>query len=81
MCHEVVHTSYSVVFHIHHHHPYTVYVAISYRLFLLTNDLKVAVVPHKCNRLLLRNSILLGVTAVVAGAAGTVLSKAANDSM
>lgn len=55
------------------------YVLISYRLFHLTNDLKVAVVPSKCNRLLLRNSLLLGGVAGVAGAAGVVLAKAAND--
>lgn len=77
-CHKcVLHASYP------HHAPpkFTVYVGISYRLFHLTNDLKMAVVPHKCNRLLLRNSVLLGITAAVAWAAGTVLSKAANDSV
>lgn len=57
----------------------TVYVLISYRLFHLTNDLKTAVVPSKCNRLLLRNSLLLVVVAAVAGGAGLVFAKAAND--
>lgn len=55
------------------------YVLISYRLFHLTNDLKTAVVPSKCNRLLLRNTVLLGGVVSIAGAAGVVLAKAAND--
>ncbi|GAB4818564.1 hypothetical protein N2152v2_005610 [Parachlorella kessleri] len=43
-----------------------IYVILSYRLFHVTNDLKLAVVPHDDNRLLLRN-------AVVAAVAGTVV--------
>lgn len=47
-----------------------VYIIISYRLFHVTNDLKLAIVPHDDNRMLLRNAL------VAAAAGGAVLASA-----
>jgi len=48
------------------------YVYISHRLFLLTNALKDALVPHDNNRVLGRNIILMGATLVGCTAMGFV---------
>ena len=52
---------------------YAVYVFVSYRLFLLTNDLKDVVVPASAGRQMLRNFTLVGVSATALYIAGTVL--------
>ena len=53
--------------------PRAVYVFVSHRLFLLTNVLKDAFIPHDDNRLLARNLILLAAAGVdVVYGAGTL---------
>ncbi|PRW50849.1 CAS1 domain-containing 1 [Chlorella sorokiniana] len=52
------------------------YVVISHRLFLTTNSLKEAVVPHDDNRLLLRNGLMMGVVAAMAGCFGLLAVEA-----
>lgn len=49
------------------------YVFISYRLFVLTNDLKDAAIPLKNNRLLLQNTVLMGAFGMAALLAGALL--------
>ena len=52
--------------------PRAVYVFVSHRLFLLTNVLKDAFIPHDDNRLLARNLILLAAAGVACTAVGFV---------
>jgi len=52
----------------------TLYVFLSHRLFVLTNDLKDAAIPLKDNRLLLQNAMLMGAAGVVALVFGTVIA-------
>lgn len=51
---------------------------ISYRLFHVTNDLKLAIVPHDDNRLLLRNTIVAALAGGAVLAAAFVLTQASN---
>lgn len=52
------------------------YVFISHRLFLLTNALKDAFIPHDDNRLLARNLAMLAVSGAAAAAMGFVAHSA-----
>jgi hypothetical protein len=49
------------------------YVFLSHRLFLLTNDIKDAVIPLKNNRRLLQNAVLMSGFGLVAFAVGKIL--------
>ncbi|PSC75701.1 CAS1 domain-containing 1 [Micractinium conductrix] len=53
-----------------------IYVTLSHRLFMTTGSLKDAVVPHDDNRLLLRNGLMMGVVAAVAGCFGLLMVEA-----
>lgn len=53
-----------------------VYVLVSYRLFHVTNDLKLAIVPHDDNRMLARNAMVAAVAAAAVLGGAFLLTQA-----